>query len=105
LASCCERDGRETYTAVPGGQHSNVQRPGFRQRWHTGLPPPPPWPGPPRPKPSPCDGMRCKHHARERPAAVARSACAAHRAQRRLLSALRIQLRLASSALLPPACV
>ncbi len=32
LASCAERDGRETYTAVPGGQHSNVHLPGFRHR-------------------------------------------------------------------------
>jgi hypothetical protein len=30
--SCSERDGRDTYTAVPGGQHSNVHLPGFRQR-------------------------------------------------------------------------
>jgi hypothetical protein len=32
LASCAERDGRDTYTAVPGGQHSNVHLPGFRHR-------------------------------------------------------------------------
>ena len=30
--SCSERDGRDTYTAEPGGQHSNVHLPGLRQR-------------------------------------------------------------------------
>ena len=43
LASCCERDGRLTYARLPGsGQHSNVHLPGFKHRWHSGLPPPRP---------------------------------------------------------------
>ena len=44
FASCCVRDGRDTYVRLPGsGQHSNVHLPGFRHRWHSGFPPPRPW--------------------------------------------------------------
>jgi hypothetical protein len=73
LASCAVREGRGTYTRDAGSvQHSNVHRPGFRQRWHTGLPPPPlpppptqGAPGRPSPRPPICDGSRCAN-SRER---------------------------------------